>query len=147
MLIREATLSDAAALASLTTQLGYPVASDEMAARLLAVLNLSNQSALVAEDDGAVAGWLQVCSRESLESPAFAEVSGLVVDEAQRGRGVGRRLLDAAVRWAEERGYGTLRVRSNVVRTEAHRFYEREGFHRTKTQMVLDRPLRDGGLS
>src|SRR4051812_10583340 len=141
MPIREAIPSDAAALASLSTQLGYPVAPGEMAERLLAVLNQANQSVLVAEEDGAVGGWLQVCSRESLESPPFAEVSGLVVDEAQRGRGVGRRLLNAAVHWAEERGYGRLRVRSNVVRTDAHRFYEREGFHLTKTQVVLDRLL------
>jgi hypothetical protein len=71
MITREATASDAAALAALSTQLGYPTQPGE----------------------------------------------------------------------AAERGYRKLRVRSNVVREDAHRFYEREGFRRTKTQMVLDRKL------
>jgi PhnO protein len=56
---------------------------------------------------------------------------------------VGKLLLEAAVGWAAEQGYGKLRVRSNVVREEAHRFYEREGFQRIKTQAVFDRKLLD----
>jgi GNAT superfamily N-acetyltransferase len=51
---------------------------------------------------------------------------------------VGKLLVQAAVRWAAERGYAKVRVRSNVVREDAHRFYEREGFQRAKTQAVFD---------
>jgi GNAT superfamily N-acetyltransferase len=143
LVLREAAPSDVAALAALSTQLGYPTAPEEAAERLDALRSEPSHALLVAEDDGAVAGWLHVCGRRSFESPPFAEVCGLVVDEARRGRGVGRRLLDAAVRWAEERGYDKLRVRSNVVRTDAHRFYEREGFHRVKTQAVFERSLQE----
>ena len=35
----------------------------------------------------------------------------------------------------------TLRVRSNVVRERTHRFYERLGFARLKTQVAFARPL------
>jgi len=34
-----------------------------------------------------------------------------------------------------------VRVRSNVVRERAHRFYERLGFVEVKKQKVLDKPL------
>jgi GNAT superfamily N-acetyltransferase len=139
MITREATASDAAALAALSTQLGYPAQPDEAAERLSAIGPAG--TVLVAEENGAVLGWIHVCGVRFFQSPPFAEIGGLVVDEAMRGKGVGKLLLQAAVRWAAEQGYGKLRVRSNVVREDAHRFYEREGFQRVKTQAVFDRRL------
>jgi len=141
MNVREATLSDAAALAALSTQLGYPSTPDQTAERLRLLRERPANAVLVAEEGGVLVGWLHVCAMLFLESPPFAEVAGLVVDEAHRGKGVGKLLLEAAARWAMERGYDKLRVRSNVVREDAHRFYEREGFRRVKTQVVLDRGL------
>ena len=139
MIIREATAADAAALAALSTQLGYPAQPGEAAERLAA---LGPEGAvLVAEADGAVLGWIHVCGIRFFQSPPFAEVGGLVVDEAARGKGVGKLLVEAGAHWAAERGYRKLRVRSNVVREDAHRFYEREGFRRVKTQAVFDRGL------
>ncbi len=137
--IREATAADAAALAALSTQLGYRTQPDEAAERLNALRPAG--TVLAAEEDGAVLGWIHVCGVQFFQSPPFAEVGGLVVDEARRGKGVGKLLLQAAARWAAERGYRKLRVRSNVVREDAHRFYEREGFQRVKTQAVFDRKL------
>lgn len=137
-MIREATASDAAALAALSTQLGYPTNPEEAAQRLAA---LGDGAVLVAEEGGAVLGWIHVCGIRFFQSPPFAEIGGLVVDEAARGRGVGRLLVQAAVRWAAEQGYAKLRVRSNVVREDAHRFYEREGFRRVKAQAVFDLKL------
>jgi GNAT superfamily N-acetyltransferase len=139
MITREATASDAAALAALSTQLGYPTQPGEAAERLSALGSAG--TVLVAEENGAVLGWIHVCWVQFFQSPPFAEVGGLVVDEASRGRGAGKLLLEAGARWAAERGCRKLRVRSNVVREDAHRFYEREGFRRIKTQAVFDREL------
>jgi GNAT superfamily N-acetyltransferase len=139
MITREATASDAAALAALSTQLGYATQPGEAAERLSALGSAG--TVLVAEENGAVLGWIHVCGVQFFQSPPFAEVGGLVVDEAYRGRGAGKLLLEACARWAAEHGYRKLRVRSNVVREDAHRFYEREGFQRVKTQVVLDRRL------
>jgi GNAT superfamily N-acetyltransferase len=139
VIIREATASDAAALAALSTQLGYPTQPAEAVERLGALGPAS--AVLVAEESGAVLGWIHVCGVRFFQSPPFAEIGGLVVDEATRGKGVGRILVGAATRWAADHGYPKLRVRSNVVREDAHRFYEREGFLRTKTQAVFDRKL------
>src|SRR5215210_2243317 len=137
--VREATASDAAALAALSTQLGYPTQPGEAAERLGA-LGPTN-AVLVAEGNGEVLGWIHVCGVRFFQSPPFAEVGGLVVDEASRGKGVGKPLLEAGARWAADHGYPKLRVRSNVVREDAYRFYEREGFRRVKTQAVFDRRL------
>ncbi len=141
MITREATAADAAALAALSTQLGYPAQPGEAAERLSALGPAG--AVLVAEEDGTVLGWIHVCGVRFFQSPPFAEIGGLVVDAAARGKGVGKLLVQAAVRWAAEQGYGKLRVRSNMVREDAHRFYEREGFQRVKTQAVFDRRLPD----
>lgn len=141
MNVREAKESDAARLAVLSVQLGYPTTPEQAVERLRVLRDRPENEVLVAEDGGTVVGWLHVCVMRFFESPPFAEVGGLVVDEAFRGRGAGKLLLDAAARWAAERGFGKLRVRSNTVRTDAHRFYERESFRKVKTQVVLDRDL------
>lgn len=142
MKIREAILSDVTALADLATQLGYPCTHGQMAVRMEILSGRSGNGVLVAEnEDGVVVGWLHVSGMYFLESAAFAEVLGLIVDKEHRGQGIGKQLLDGAVRWAAEHGYDKLRVRSNLIREDAHRFYEREGFRRVKTQVVLDRAL------
>ncbi len=54
-------------------------------------------------------------------------VEDLAVDPAHRSLGVGKALLDAAKDWARERGATHLELDSAEARTDAHRFYEREG--------------------
>ncbi len=142
MNIREAIQSDVPVLAELANQLGYPCTPEQMSLRLELLGGRSGNGVLVAEGESGVVGWLHVSGMYFLESAAFAEVLGLIVDKEHRGKGIGKALLDGAVRWAAEHGYNKLRVRSNVIREDAHRFYEREGFRRVKTQVVLDRALR-----
>lgn len=43
--------------------------------------------------------------------------------------------------WARGQGMTRLRVRSNVIRGRAHRFYLRLGFERVKSQAVFDKSL------
>jgi GNAT superfamily N-acetyltransferase len=56
-----------------------------------------------------------------------AWVEELAVHPEMRSRGIGSRLLAAAKDWARERGASHLKLDSALPRTEAHRFYEREG--------------------
>jgi GNAT superfamily N-acetyltransferase len=54
-------------------------------------------------------------------------VEDLAVSPEHRSQGVGKALLDAAKAWARERGATHLELDSAETRTDAHRFYEREG--------------------
>jgi len=140
--IRPARSDDVAALADLSTQLGYPAAADTLSKRLARVRSDGVGEVLVAADaDGRVLGWTHVVPRLHLEESPFAELAGLVVGDGARGAGVGAALLSAAEQWARAHGFAQFRVRSNVVRERAHRFYLREGYVERKRQVVFDKTL------
>lgn len=140
-LIREGRLSDAAAIAGLSTALGYPADVAAMHERLERLLTREDSIVFVAEAAGAVVGWLHAAAQELLESGARCKILGLVVDGNHRRHGTGRSLVDAAERWAMERGLPRMTVRSNVVRTASHPFYERLGYERVKTQHAYRKDL------
>jgi GNAT superfamily N-acetyltransferase len=139
--IRRATPDDAAELARLSTQLGYAMTAAEAGGRLAPIAYHPDHVLLVAAVPGGLAGWIQTSLPRIFESPAGAEIAGLVVDESRRGAGIGAALVAAAADWARARGCLALRVRTNVVRERALRFYEREGFGRIKAQHVLEKAL------
>lgn len=140
--IRPARLDDAAAIAALTTQLGYPVEADHQARRLGPVLASDRDALLVATDaaDRPI-GWIHVQRRLFLEGDDQALIAGLVVNEGHRSGGIGAALLVAAEAWAEAHALRSMRVMSRVERTGAHRFYERHGYAVAKTSRVFDRRL------
>lgn len=137
--IRPATLDDAASIAGLSDQLGYPTSPERMRERLSIVLPKDDQRLFAAERDGRLVGWLHVAKIEMVESDPFAEIYGLVVRDTERGQGIGPLLLRAAESWAAAQGLPKVRVRCNVVRERTHRFYEREGFAVSKTQKIFDK--------
>jgi GNAT superfamily N-acetyltransferase len=56
------------------------------------------------------------------------QIENMVVDEARRGRGAGRALLDACFDFARERDCYKVQLQSDEARGGAHRFYARAGF-------------------
>jgi len=139
--IRRAQLDDAAELARLAEQLGYPMSAAEMALRLAALLEDERHHVAVAPSGGSILGWMHVEHRTSLEGGDRAELMGLVVDSAARRGGLGRMLVKAAEEWAAARGLAVLTVRSNVAREQSHPFYEALGYSRAKTQHVYRKDL------
>ncbi len=144
--IRSATVADAAEIARLSAQLGYPADVAVFEARLRQLLDSSLHAVLVAAAEpasakagGTLAGLIGLEQRITLENGERAEIVGLVVDAAARRGGVGRALVAAAERWTRGRGLDELFLRSNVVRPEAHAFYPGLGFARTKTQHVYSK--------
>ena len=141
--VRPAQPNDVAEIAALSGQLGYPVAVDEMKGRFARVRaeHVGEVFVAVSADAARVVGWTHVVPRLQLEEVPFAELAGLVVADTARGLGVGAALLAAAERWAAAAGFALMRVRSNVVRERAHRFYEREGYCRVKQQAVFHKSI------
>jgi GNAT superfamily N-acetyltransferase len=132
--VRRAAAADAARIAELSGDLGYPVEERVMWERLAHLSARGDTVVFVAVDGDRVAGWIHGAEHELLEVGRLCEILGLVVDASARRGGAGRALMAAVEEWAALRGVPQMSVRSNIVRVESHPFYERLGYRRVKTQ-------------
>jgi GNAT superfamily N-acetyltransferase len=137
IIIRAADVGDAVAISALAEQLGYPTARMDVEERLTVILGRRDNAVFLAKREGKVVGWAHVLGQAFLESPPFAELAGLIVDRDTRRLGIGRCLVEVCVRWARDHRFGQIRVRSNVLRSEAHPFYSSVGFTQIKSQAVF----------
>lgn len=135
--VREVEPGDVERVAVLATQLGYPTTAVQARDRLRLLAEFRRGCVLVAEADDRVIGWIHVAAENCLEAEPWAEIRGLVVDEAWRSRGVGGELVRSAEDWGRRQGLPLLRLRTNVLRERAHDFYRRLGFRLLKTQHVF----------
>jgi GNAT superfamily N-acetyltransferase len=129
-------------MADMAGQLGYPCTPEEVRRRIADMRDRDQYAVYVAEiSEGEIAGWIGVYLFRSVELEAYAEISGLVVSEEARSRGIGQVLLEAAEEWARGAGCAIISVRSNVRRKRAHGFYEKNGYEWTKTQKTFFKNL------
>lgn len=137
MLVRTATLDDVPVLRVLIGQLGYPPDPEVLARRLAGYLATSDLTVLVAEDAGRVVGVASGGAQRILAYDGSFELGILVVEETARGKGIGKALLMAFEEWARGQGAKSIRLGSRDWRVDAHRFYEREGYHLDKIHHIL----------
>jgi GNAT superfamily N-acetyltransferase len=79
-------------------------------------------------EDGAVRAVAGFRRLEMLYCGVILSVDDLVVDEAARSSGFGKRMLDWLKAEARATGCGQVHLDSRLIRADAHRFYHREGF-------------------
>jgi ribosomal protein S18 acetylase RimI-like enzyme len=135
---RTATAADTAALADLVAEL---IAShhltvpprEQLMTAVRHVIATPGAEFIVAEDDGAIVGCLQLSERySSWQAAPFGYIDDFVVKAAWRSRGVGAVLIERVREVATARGY--CRVDLDVSReNRAVGFYARHGFHDSGT--------------
>jgi N-acetylglutamate synthase-like GNAT family acetyltransferase len=140
-IIRRAKTKDAAGVAALSGILGYPVDRETMQSRLEQLGGREEHVVFVAEMNREIVGWIHGAEQNNLVTGRIGEICGLVVAEGRRTSGMGRRLVEAVEQWARGRGLEQVSVRSNIVRTESHPFYEKVGYTRFKTQHAYRKRL------
>jgi RimJ/RimL family protein N-acetyltransferase len=138
VIVRPAQPSDAEGLTKLGTAVGsepegwlvttngWRTVNDERR-YLRAIRRYPNAAVFVAEDEGAIVGRLSVARDQHPASAHVADL-GLMVAASHRRRGIGTRLLDAAVAWARESGVKKLELHVFPWNEAAIRLYERYGF-------------------
>jgi len=99
----------------------------------------ANIELMVAEENGAVVGCLQLCILPGLSSQGASR--GLIEDvrvaSARRGRGIGEQLVHWAVDEARARGCKLVELLTHHTRVDAQRFYERLGFSKSHVGMTI----------
>jgi GNAT superfamily N-acetyltransferase len=143
MLVRPMARGDVAEVTELCGQLSYPSTAAQVAHRFDLLEHDREHALFVAQaPDGKVVGWVHAHEVRLMESDPLVEIWGLVVDAAHHRQGVGQALMRCAEEWASQRGYAEVRLRSNVVRTEAHRFYQHLGYQISKTSYTFEKSLQ-----
>lgn len=139
--IRLMAVKDLPAARGLLSQLGYPVDEEELARRFASVSGAREHAMFVADDGSHLLALCHIYARPALDKPSEAVVQALVVDSQSRGCGVGRAMMAAAEAWASGHGFASVALASNVVRSEAHAFYEGIGYERTATSHLFRKNL------
>src|SRR5689334_3613787 len=107
--VRAARYEDAAAWAEIYNQgIEERQATFETEPRTGAGLMKQIERTIVAERDGRVVGWAGIAPYSSREAYAGVAEFSIYVDRAERGNGVGRRLLTHLAVFAESQGYHKL---------------------------------------
>jgi GNAT superfamily N-acetyltransferase len=137
--IRAATPADASALVPLLGELGYEVQAATLADKLARLCHSADDCVLIATGAAGSAplGIIACHVLEPLHTPGrLGRITALVVSQSQRRRGVGERLLAAAVAFCRGRGCPRLEVTSATHRDGAHAFYLAAGFEATSRRFV-----------
>lgn len=90
----------------------------------------SGTAVFIAESGGRVVGYLAASCNTSphrLQNPV-ADIETMFVDAAQRRQGVGSKLVDAFISWAQEQGAVHLEVMAWSGNRRTLEFYRRHGF-------------------
>lgn len=144
--IRPATLADAREIAALLGELDYPSPAGSVRLRLEAILGRDDYRVLVAEGDRGLVGVVSVCWGLCLEQDGcWGQILALVVAAAERGQGLGARLLAYAEAWLRAVPVARIIVASSQQRTAAHRFYQKRGYRATGLRFVKTPDAAGGG--
>jgi len=135
--IRPLLPSDAALAASLSAELGYPVAAEVMERRIRLFSALEKHALFGACLHDQLIAWIDVGIVYHLQAEPYGEIGGLVVSKKHHGSGIGKALVEAAEQWITSQGVTQVLVRSQIAREGVHAFYLRQGFTRTKTSAVF----------
>lgn len=141
VVIREAREEDAEIISDLCEQLSRRISAEDVIERLKIFAGDPAYSFYVAEADGRVIGFVCTGIRTEILTGLQARIDGVVVESSFRGGGVGRKLMAAAEKWAKENGSETMKLNSNTIRAEAHKFYEKIGYEKAKEQYQFKKSL------
>ena len=129
MLYRKAALQDCAKVHALICELeGKQLPFEKFQKIFSEQLNSRYHYCLVAEKDDCLLAVLNMRFEAQLHhAERIAEIMEFVVSPACRGQGVGSQLLAKAEQIAQRHGCAQIEAACNQRRTDAHRFYLREG--------------------
>jgi len=143
-IIRDATLTDAPALAALMCELGYKTTPAEMRRRLKSILCDDNDRTLRAEVDGKVCGMIGALAYARYEhNDPSGRILAIVTLPGARRRGIGRALVASAEKDFAQKAVTRVSLDTRLTRKNAHQFYESLGYERNGWRFVKQLPVSD----
>lgn len=135
-MIRHAQPTDTAAIRVLIAQLGYEPPG-KLEEKILRLSTHPDEILLVYELDTEVVAFLSLHFIPQIAVAGdFARISYFAVKDNVRSHGIGRQLEAHITRLARERNCDRIEVHCHTRRTDAHRFYERQGFEESPKYFI-----------
>jgi len=127
--VRTCKPEDAVAVSVLLGELGYEVSAQAAVERMRRLNDTGLDPMFLAVDEGRPLGFIALhrCHMIQYRNPV-TRITALVVHQRARRRGIGRLLVDHALRWAAQSGCELVELTSALNRGEAHAFYRDLGF-------------------
>jgi GNAT superfamily N-acetyltransferase len=137
MSIRLARLSDSPAIEQLLDQLGYTGTGEFLPYKLSRMLADTDERVLVYETAAGVVAFISVHFIPQIAVAGdFARISYFSVADSVRGQGIGQEMEEYVVMLAKERGCDRIEVHCHSRRTDAHRFYSRQGYEESPKYLM-----------
>ncbi|WP_353103415.1 GNAT family N-acetyltransferase [Myroides odoratus] len=137
MKIRTMEEKDAAVVADLLTQLGYPDTLDFLPAKIVNMRQESREKLLVVEEQDQVIGFLSLSLIPQLAVRGdFMRISYFAVDAETRSKGIGKQVEDYVAALARQMGCNRIELHCHSRRTQAHEFYLRQGYEEVPKYFV-----------
>jgi N-acetylglutamate synthase-like GNAT family acetyltransferase len=137
MKIRPAQLTDKNAIIELLSQMDYPNTESFIEQKLIYLLNDKSEFIAVMEDEEKVIAFISIHIIPQIATPGdFARISYLSVNNNYRSKGIGKLMEEYCVQVAKENNCQMIELHSNARRTEAHKFYFRQGYKESPKYLI-----------
>jgi len=117
----------------------FEIGVAEELARFFAAYDPARDVALWVREDGAVRGFVAIWALR--DDPAEARLRWFILDDALRGRGLGRALMNAAMEHCRTVGFRRVELFTFSTLTAARALYREAGFH-----LIDERENTDWGV-
>jgi N-acetylglutamate synthase-like GNAT family acetyltransferase len=141
--IRSAQKEDCSGITELTNQLGYPSTFEKICEIMDLVLVHDDHQVYIAEKENKIIGYIHLIQSMRIGSNPFVEIAAFIIDESARHIGVGSSLIKETENWTSSLGLKDIRIRSNIIRQDAHNFFQNRGFQNIKTQEVFSKHITE----
>jgi GNAT superfamily N-acetyltransferase len=129
MSIRKAIINDKERIVDLLEQLGYPDTGSFIEEKMISIFNNAKASLLVYEVETTVVAFMAIdfITQIALKGD-FARISYFAVDDKYRSNGIGKEMEEYFEKLAKEKNCDRTELHCSDYRTEAHKFYFRQGY-------------------
>lgn len=137
MEIRAAIKSDSEAISALLDSLGYTGNDSFLPGRIEQLISHPDEELLVVVDERQVKAVISVHFIPQLALAGdFARISYFCVADKARGQGIGAQLDEYVTELARRKGVDRIEVHCSSRRTDAHRFYFRQGYEESPKYLL-----------
>ncbi len=114
---------------------------EALRAQINGALKRPENRILLATEGDSVLAYVQTRDCFDIGFEPYVEIVQLLVKKTERSKGVGARLLREIENTARGRGLSVVKLHSNIMRSRAHVFYERDGYAFYKCSKFYEKKL------